>query len=168
MHSPNGTAPVHLHDLLHKLVTGMGSRPRPNAERGEELTPVPVLIALTLQDVRGNAVHLTLDASEWALHPFYGGTPANLTLCAVVPPRYVLTDTEAPDPPAPIDHESVIPQAPDSGTMSEGEAAAVAATRAAMGLPAETDPDVLKANTDRPAGYGQHCWGGTPNDGDGP
>ena len=37
---------IHLHELVHQAVTGIGTRPRPTAPHSEEQRPVPVMIAL--------------------------------------------------------------------------------------------------------------------------
>lgn len=170
MQPPHGQAPVYLHDLLHKLQTGFGTRPRPTADGSESLTPMPVEVQLLANDAHGRSHLLTLDATEWALYPFMPTEHdpdtgkvtrpeqrGRLVLCAVLPAPFLIHDPADPavtelvtatevDTPA-LTPSSTIPLADTS------EGAAVRATRAANGLPETTDPAVTAVNPTAPAGH---------------
>ncbi len=144
---PRGDAPVNLHDLLHKLQTSMGVRPKPVAGRSEEMTAVPVQVSVCGRDADGNAVAVLCDPSGWALLD----GPDRLVFYATVPERFAILDTlvaaEVPAAPAAPPPDVDLPNACDP----------IPELR-------HLDPGVFRANTDKPAGAGTRDR--VPNSGD--
>ncbi len=75
---------IHLHDLMHRAVTAVGTRPRPDPANPGHMIPVPVRIALYHPDA--DQPFAVIGAESFALHSAKGQAPAELLLSCVVPP----------------------------------------------------------------------------------
>lgn len=139
MNMPCGTAPVQLHDLLHELQSHPLAKPKPYADKGEELRPVPVLLELTTPD--GAIVFTEVAPTAWRLAKHGDGFA--LVIASGIPLPVQVEREVAADAPAEVvpDGPRVIPEL------------------------AHIDPAVFAPRIDRPAGFG--CRDSVPDSKDG-
>lgn len=149
MEAPNGSAPVYLHDLLHKLQTSIGTRPKVDRRKNDPtaLTPVAVGVWLCADTPLGDAARtVSLEPTDWRFVPHLDKLVFNVSL----PPGWKLIHED--------DGVSVIANAVNL-PQPEPEPGAVHTERLpdAADIPefANVNPDVFKVNTDKPAG----SWG---------
>jgi hypothetical protein len=155
--------PLFLHELQHAIVTApSGARPKPvNGEHSDEMRAVPVLCEIVGNELEGG---LTLQVVGFELGKFtyQGRNVARLLLRVVLPEGHRIVADVAPDiqnqPPAdavqfePFPVDWTPPR--EGGVIPELE---------------RFDPEIFRANTDRPAGRtasGKGTGENVPNAGD--
>lgn len=172
--SPHGEAPVYLHEIIVKCQTAFGARPLPDkpTKDGPSTTLRGIPVVVLVQGLRlgsDKPIQFIVNPAEWHLFPNSGGEVGKFVMKIALPSGYRIVNGDA----------EAIRQVADAATtevakqlievaaqVQEGlttEQAAIAATRAAQGLPPETDAAVFAPDLDKPAGFGVKGKGGPPN-----